>query len=80
MTDYTPVDCGQYSEYEVAILRHRRLRISWRDAGGHTCIDVFTPLDLVTRDHAEFLAVARSDGERLELRLDRIRHSETVLA
>lgn len=76
MTDYTPIDCGQYSEYELAILQRKRLRISWRDATGQACIEVFTPLDLVTRDHAEFLVVTRSDGQRRELRLDHISHSE----
>jgi len=76
--DYKPVDCAQHSEYEAAILQHRRLRIGWREAGGQSCIDTITPLDLVTRDHAEFLVATRSDGGRLELRLDRIKRSESI--
>jgi Rho-binding antiterminator len=72
MTDYTPIDCALYSEYELAILQQWRLRLSWCDDDGETRIDVCTPLDLVTRDHAEFLVVSRADGQHLELRLDRI--------
>jgi Rho-binding antiterminator len=77
MTDYTPIDCALYSEYELAILQGKRLRISWRDAEGQTRIDVCMPLDLVTRDHAEYLLVGRADGQRLELRLDRISRYDT---
>lgn len=77
MTDYTPIDCALYSEYELAILQHRRLRVSWRGDDGQARIDVCTPLDLVTRNHAEFLVVSRADGQQLELRLDRIIRADT---
>ncbi len=78
MTDYTPIDCARYSEYEVAILQGRPLRISWHDADGQSRIAVCTPLDLVTRDHAEYLVVRPADADRLELRLDRIHRTEAV--
>jgi Rho-binding antiterminator len=76
MTDYTPIDCGQYSEYELAILRQKRLRICWHDAHGQSHIDVFTPIDLFTRRGEEFLVLDRGDGEPFELRLDRISNTE----
>lgn len=76
MTEYTPIDCAQYSEYELAILQGRRLRISWTDTHGQACVDVLTPQDLVTRDHAEFLVGKLADGQTRELRLDRIIRSE----
>lgn len=78
MTDYTPIDCALYSEYELNIVQGRRLRISWADEHGQLCLDVFTPQDLVTRDRAEFLVGNRADGTRLELRLDRIIRSEPL--
>jgi len=78
MTDYTPVDCGLYSEYELAILRRRRLRIYWHEADGQARIDVLMPVDLRTRRGEEFLVLERADGQSTELRLDRIGRVEPV--
>ena len=72
MADYTPIDCGLYSRYELAILRRRRLRLSWRDAGGLARIDTVKPVDLETRGGEEFLVIEQSDGHRVDVRLDRI--------
>jgi Rho-binding antiterminator len=71
-TDYVPVDCGLYSEYELAIMHRDRLRLSWRDAAGNAHIGVVTPTDLRTREGAEFMIVTAQDGATLEIRLDRI--------
>lgn len=78
MTDYTPIDCGQHSDYELAIMHRQCLRISWQLPGGQSRIEVVTPVDLVTRNHEEFLIVDDRDGKRLELRLDHIRKSEIL--
>ena len=79
MSDYTPIDCGLYSRYELAILRRRRLRLSWRAAGGLTRIDTVTPIDLETRSGEEFIVIEQSDGHRVEVRLDRIVRSREEL-
>ena len=71
-TDYIPIDCGLYSEYELVIMHHERLRLSWRDARGDVHIGIVTPVDLRTRDGAEFLIVSDRDGETHVIRLDRI--------
>jgi Rho-binding antiterminator len=71
-TDYVPVDCGLYSEYELAIMHRDRLRLSWRDPAGNAHIGVVTPTDLRTRNGAEFMLVTEQDGAKLEIRLDRI--------
>ncbi|NNG12116.1 MAG: transcriptional antiterminator, Rof [Halobacteria archaeon] len=76
MTDYKPIDCGLYSEYEVAILHRNRLRLSWRDSKENIHIEVFTPNDLRTRKGEEFLVVTGQDGGQQEIRLDRILHSK----
>jgi Rho-binding antiterminator len=76
MTDYRPINCAQYSEYELAIMHRERLRISWQEPGGQPRIDVVTPIDLVTRNHEEFLVIRGGEGQRLHLRLDYIRKSE----
>lgn len=72
MNDYMPVGCEVYSRYELAILRHQRLRVSWRDASDRLHVEVLRPLNLITRNHAEFMLAERSDGVEMALRLDRI--------
>lgn len=72
MTDYTPIDCDRYSEYELAILRKWRLRLGWRDGAGLTHVETVLPTDLQTRHGEEFLIAETSAGERVEIRLDLI--------
>jgi len=71
-TDYVPVDCAVYSEYELAIMHNDRLRLSWRDSAGNTHIGILTPTDLRTRNGAEFMIVTDSAGGSSAIRLDRI--------
>ncbi len=71
MSDYNPVACATHSEYELAIMQGRRMRLKWHDADGGAHQGVVRPLDLVTRNHAEYLLVEH-DGRREEIRLDRI--------
>ena len=78
MTEYTPIDCALYSQYELAILHHRRLRLSWRDEAGDLHIAMLTPRDLQTRAGAEFMIAEDQDGQGLELRLDWIQHAEVL--
>lgn len=78
MTDYTPIDCGSYSQYELAILRGTRMRISWREPSGQLHIETLTPRDLVTRDHGEYLIAESGTAAMLELRLDYIFRTEAL--
>jgi Rho-binding antiterminator len=78
MTDYKPIDCGLYSEYEVAILHHSRLQLSWRDSSENVHIEVLTPNDLRTSRGEEFLVVTGKDGRQQEIRLDRILHCKSA--
>jgi Rho-binding antiterminator len=77
-TDYAPIDCGLYSEYELAIMHHDRLRLSWRNPGGNVHIGTVIPTDLRTRNGAEFMIVTGQDGETFTIRLDRILHFTRV--
>ena len=72
MTDYTPIDCGLHSEYELAIMRRKSLRLAWSDARGTVHIGIYRPLDLHTRDGEEFMVVADADGTQSQIRLDYI--------
>ena len=78
MTDYTPIDCNLHSEYELAIVQGRRLRLSWNDQNGRRHIGVLKPCDLLTRNHEEFLVVENPQGQRLEIRLDYIVKNSAV--
>ena len=50
MTDYTPVDCGLHSEYELAIMQRRRLALSWHDEVQIDYSETVTPVDLYTQE------------------------------
>ena len=72
MTDYQPINCGVYSEYEPAILQCRRLLPGWRDCAGNPHLERLRPVDLYTRKGAEFLRVMDCAGSEREIRLHRI--------
>ncbi|MBZ0071845.1 MAG: hypothetical protein WCY26_05550 [Thiohalobacteraceae bacterium] len=80
MSDYVPIDCGLYSEYELAIMHRQRLRIRWRDAQGMTHLETLLPRDLQTRSGEEFLIATTAARETLEIRLDRIAEALPVAA
>lgn len=80
MSDYTPIDCGLYSEYELAIIRRQKLRISWRGDDGLSHMATVTPLDLETRSGAEYLQARDHAGNMLDLRLDHIQDMQPVNA
>lgn len=69
---YKPIACGLHSEYELAIMRRVKLRLSWLDAQGQQHIGNMLPLDLYTRHHVEYLVAQAIDGRQHEIRLDRI--------
>lgn len=76
MSDYTPIDCARYSEYELAILRRWKLRIAWRDEAGLSHVEMLRPCDLQTRHGEEFLIAENSSGEQLKIRLDQITEAQ----
>ena len=78
MTDYTPIECSLHSEYELAILRAKHLRISWLQPDGQLRVEVLKPRDLQTRNHEEYLIAEQRDGQQRELRLDYIRKIESL--
>ena len=58
-------------------MRGRALTLGWRQPDGSLRREPILPLDLVTRDGAEYLLV-EAGGERLQLRLDRIVDSDAL--
>ncbi len=68
---YTPVACVLHERLEFAVLRRLPLLLRWADDTGAHVARV-EPLDVTTRDGAEWLTLRLPEGEVLELRLDRI--------
>jgi len=76
-TDYRPIACANYDQYEIAILHRRRLHLAWDD--GNVAYDrIVTPLNLRTAAGEEFLVMRLPDGEVREVRLDHIRRVEAL--
>ena len=73
-TPYRPIACDIYSEYELAIMQRRKLRLSWCAPDGELHMAMLLPLDLLTRNGEEFLIARSLDGQDLRLRLDWISH------
>ncbi|MGH8495665.1 MAG: transcriptional antiterminator, Rof [Gammaproteobacteria bacterium] len=78
MSDYESIDCSTYSEYELAIMRHQRLRMRWRGEDGIDHLEIVRPVDLETLRGEEFLIAQTSVGERLRVRLDHILQATTL--
>lgn len=74
--DYTPIDCEQYSRYELAIMHRQRMRVAWQDSAGCAHLEALHPVNLRSHDRAEFLLAKNRFGKILELRLDRILKAE----
>lgn len=69
--DYRPIACTLHDRLEAACLRRRSIAIAWRDADGLNHSAIVIPRDVRSRPGAEYL-VADHDGEKLEIRLDRL--------
>ena len=70
---YVPIDCDIHSQYELACIRRRPVRLTW--VVGNVVYDqVVTPIDLQTVAHAEFLVVKLAGDATQRVRLDHIRH------
>ncbi len=77
-SDYHPIDCGLYSEYELAIMQRRRWRMHWRDEAGNDHLETVRPVDLQTRAGQEFMHAVTESGVQRCIRLDRIIKTEAI--
>ncbi len=77
-SDYKSIPCALYERFELAVLHHQRLRISWRDESGITHMETVQPRDLQTRNGAEYLFGETLRHRVVQLRLDRILRAETL--
>ncbi|MDT3708399.1 MAG: transcriptional antiterminator, Rof [Thiobacillus sp.] len=65
---YQPIPCVQHERLEFAALRKQ-----WLDVKVDGVVQRLLPLDVYTRDGAEWLLAKNEAGEELTLRLDRLR-------
>lgn len=77
MTDYQPIACGLYSEYELAVMHRTPLTLCWQGNDGLSHLETLMPEDLETCNGEEFLVARNAAGEQFRVRLDRIRLSPT---
>jgi Rho-binding antiterminator len=74
--NYKPIDCGLHSEYELAIMHGRTLKLKWLDENGNVLTEKLKPLDIETRDQQEFLIASNTNDILYKIRLDRIIRSD----
>ncbi len=67
-TGYTPIACVDHERLEFAVLRRMPVTLVLRDGGRLSG----QPLDVYTRDGAEWLRLREPGGAEHVLRLDRI--------
>lgn len=69
--DYLPVPCALHERLEFSVLRRIPLQIEYAGPAGRVAERVW-PLDVATRDGAEWLKFRTDDGRVEEIRLDRL--------
>ncbi len=72
MSDYRPIACSDHERLEFAALKRQWLdvNVTAGDRAGHQRV---LPLDVYTRDGAEWLLAETPSGETMTLRLDWLR-------
>ena len=73
--DYQPIPCATHERLEFSVLR--KLKLDLRLSGGRL-IRVL-PLDVFTRDQAEWLKFRSEDGLEQTIRLDQIKSFDEIL-
>lgn len=71
MTGYVPIACIEHERLEFAVLKRRQLFLVWQGDAGREEAEAL-PLDVYTREGAEWLRLRLAGGSEVTLRLDRI--------
>ena len=69
---YKPVSCDLHSQYELAIMHKNKLHLSWLSDGEVVTETNVLPLDVQTKNKAEFLIAETYEHKNLCIRLDHI--------
>lgn len=69
---YQPISCELHSQYELAIMHKNKLQLSWHSHGQIITETNISPLDVNTKNKAEYLIAVTTDNKNLCIRLDHI--------
>ena len=77
-TPYKPISCELHSEYELAIMRKNKLCLTWNEDGNSKTRTNLTPVDVITKDKAEFLIIKTEVQDEIFIRLDHITEMHVI--
>lgn len=69
---YKPVSCNLHSQYELAIMHKNKLHLTWSSHEQLITETNISPIDVQTKNKAEYLIAVTSKNEKLCIRLDHI--------
>lgn len=78
MSAYRPIACVAHERLEFAVLKRQTLRLRYRDEQAGEREERVMPLDVYTRDGAEWLRARLETGGEIVIRLDRILADDPV--
>jgi len=78
MNDYVPIACIEHERLEFAVLRRQKLVLQVLDDSGNFSTLSVLPIDVATRDQAEWLTYRDDSGAVGVVRLDRIQLTKPV--
>ncbi|MCW8901779.1 MAG: hypothetical protein OQK75_03200 [Gammaproteobacteria bacterium] len=70
---YIPISCDLHSQYELAIMHKNMLELSWLSDDELITETNISPIDVQTKDKAEYLIAVTRDNKNLCIRLDHIK-------
>ena len=69
---YQAISCDLHSQYELAIMHKNKLYLSWLAEGEVVTETNVTPVDVQTKNKAEYLIAETAEHKNLCIRLDHI--------
>ena len=75
MSNYKIIPCAIHEHYQLAVLKRLPLDLVWSDAAGEIKRARLDPIDVYTKDRAEFLLGRSKDLGEVVIRLDYIREA-----
>lgn len=70
--NYQPISCDLHSQYELAIMHKSKLKLSWISEGKAVTETNILPLDVKTKNKAEYLIAVTPGNKNICIRLDHI--------
>lgn len=77
-TPYKPISCDLHSQYELAIMHKSQLCLTWIENNEPVTKSGLTPVDVQTKNKAEFLIAKTPGQDELVIRLDKITNMQIL--